>query len=159
MVVESFEFVGAHRATSAVCGQALVKLLTTTARDPAHVGKIVLCSLVASAKVEMPANCLTCIVGGSLHVVGTTCWVAPYCGVVPAGVVVSHSCSLPKKLVISLGCYHRVGCEELADDVLVLHQLKSGFGCNLNAICSMLHPGAEIQDLPPSAALLSHLAN
>ena len=60
-----------------------------------------------------------------------------------------HSCGLLKELVMPQGCCRRVGCEELADDVLVLPQLKSGLG----------HPGAEIQDLPPGAALHSHLAN
>ncbi|KAL5506833.1 hypothetical protein EMCRGX_G008579 [Ephydatia muelleri] len=64
-----------------------------------------------------------------------------------------------KRAFHTSGLLPSVGCEELADDVLVLHQLKSGLECNLNAKYSSVHPGAEIQDLPPGAALLSYLAN
>ena len=42
-------------------------VLSTTAWDPAPVGNIALCPLVAPAKVKMLANLLACIVGGSLH--------------------------------------------------------------------------------------------
>ena len=47
-----------------------------------------------------------------------------------------HSCGLPKELSYFKAA--AIGCEELADDVLVLHQLKSSLGRNLNAICSRL---------------------
>ncbi|KAL5506112.1 hypothetical protein EMCRGX_G007685 [Ephydatia muelleri] len=41
-----------------------------------------------------------------------------------------HSCGLPKELSYLKAA--AIGCEELADDVLVLHQLKSSLGRNLN---------------------------
>ena len=86
LVVEWFKFAGAHGATGAVHGQALV---TTTAWDPAPVGKLALCPLVALAKVETPANCLH-----GLHWACSMCWepsagATPDGGAVPAGVVVS----------------------------------------------------------------------
>ena len=49
-------------------------MVSTTACDPALVGKVALYSLVASAKVEPPADLLACNVDGSLWVVGTPCW-------------------------------------------------------------------------------------
>eukprot|EP00731_Ephydatia_muelleri_P002963 Em0001g2963a len=64
---------------------------------------------------------------------------APDGGVVPAGVVhvllqhipeevmqLVHSCGLPKELSYLKAA--AIGCEELADDVLALHQLKSSLG-------------------------------
>ena len=43
------------------------------------------------------------------------------------------------------GCCHQIGCAKLANDVLVLHQLKSGLGCNLNAICSKGHMTCKLE--------------
>ena len=53
---------------------------------------------------------------------------------IPAEVMqLVHSCGLPKELSYLKAA--AIGCEELADDVWVLHQLKSSL---LNAICSRL---------------------
>ena len=51
------------------CGAqpGFVGVLFTTAWDPAPVGTIALCPLVAPVKVKTLANLLACIVGGSLH--------------------------------------------------------------------------------------------
>ncbi|KAL5473412.1 hypothetical protein EMCRGX_G027892 [Ephydatia muelleri] len=148
---EWFKFAGAHGATGAVHGQALV---TTTAWDPAPVGKLALCPLVALAKVETPANCLACIglapcVGNHLlgrHQMVEQCLLHVLLQHIAAEVMqLVHSCSLPKELSYLKAAAIR--CEELADDVLVLHQLKSGLGCNLNAIyvsSNFGHPYASV---------------
>ena len=69
LVIEWCELAGDHSATGVAHGQALSDGTSPHAAwDPATVGKIVLCPLVAPAKVETLANLLACIVGGSLHV-------------------------------------------------------------------------------------------
>ena len=46
---------------------------------------------------------------------------------IPAEVMqLAHSCGLPKELSYLKAA--AIGCEQLADDVLVLHQLKSSLG-------------------------------
>ena len=63
--IELCELTGDHGASDAA--HSLGGVLSTTAWDPAPVGNIALCPLVAPAKVEMLANILACIVGGSLN--------------------------------------------------------------------------------------------
>eukprot|EP00731_Ephydatia_muelleri_P026748 Em0018g848a len=52
-------------------------------------------------------------------------WLAP-CAPDEEVMQLVHSCGLPKELSYLKAA--AVGCEELADDVLVLHQLKSSLG-------------------------------
>ena len=68
--MSSLELTGPRCGTWAGLGG----VVSTTACDPALVGKVALCSFAASAEVESPADLLDCIVGGSFWVVGTPCW-------------------------------------------------------------------------------------
>ena len=128
-------------------------MLSTTAWDPAPVGKIALCPLFAPAKVETLANLRPVLwVARSMCTRwwSSACW----CGGEPAWnwllpcmkelmydtphqhillqhipvevMQLVHSCGLPKELSYLKAA--AIGCEELADDVLVLHQLKSSLG-------------------------------
>ena len=68
--MSSLELTGPRCGTWAGLGG----VVSTTACDPALVGKVALCSFAASAEVESPVDLLDCIVGGSFWVVGTPCW-------------------------------------------------------------------------------------
>ena len=152
-------------------------MVFTTASHPALVGKVVLHSFVGSAKVELSADLLACVVAGSLWVPAGVMLVevVASAGVVWAWLLLSmkglvcatpHQDVLLQRSVCSLslataccmeesvvleGCCLQVHCEELADDVLVYHQLESSLWCCLDAggrkYVPGLHLGAKVQDL------------